>query len=305
MSRTSSNRFFSIRNAVRTREVLLLVLLAILAGLSMYVARTDTTAFGLLTKPIQQDFVPVVLNFHTEVLDSTPLLELRIDAGKESSATQVQSELINPSVPPAPLTIDVANARTGAEVVVTWTLPESSLTLLSNVYRSGDTEGTEQLIAEHITATSWKDTTVVEGETYTYRIASAVADGDTWYESEESVKATVTALDTIAPAAPTNVLVQPIVNTEGKDVLEVTWIHPEDAAEVRVYRSAVHGSRGELVATVLITQSAEYLDNEAPDNTPVWYTLVSVDAAGNTSSEDFALPMPGNANPFNYGVLVQ
>lgn len=284
------------------------MLLATLAGLSMYVARTDTTAFGLLSKPIEQDFVPVVVNFHTDILDDVPFLDLNVHAGQETQITQVEGAVLNPKTPPEPLTIRAQNARIGTEVVVSWTLPESSLTLRSNLYRTASTATTEELIAEHVEGEIWKDITALEDTTYTYRLHTAAQDVDvpeTWYESEKSLTVTITPKDTIAPAAPTNVIVEPVLTEDSAAALHITWTHPEGTESVKIYRSERSDSRGALLTTVLVTDAAEYTDTTAPDNTTVWYTLVSVDAAGNTSSEDFALPVPGNPEPFNYDVLVQ
>lgn len=308
MSRPSPHRFFSLEYSIRAREVVLLVLLAALAGLSMYVARTDTTAFGLLSKPIEQDFVPVVVDFHTDILDDAPFLDLNVEAGQEKEVTQVNGAVLNPKTPAAPLTIQAQNARTGTEVVVSWTLPESSLTLRSNLYRKASTATAEELIAEHVEGEIWKDAAALANTTYTYRLHTVAQDLDvpeTWYESTEGLTVTATPKDTIAPPAPTQAMVEPVVTEDLESALRITWTHPEDAESVKIYRSQSSGSRGTLAATVLVTDTAEYIDTTAPDNITVWYTLVSVDAAGNTSSEDFALPVPGNPDPFNYGVLLR
>ncbi len=288
------------------KEVTLLVLVGVVAGLSMYVARDDSTALGLLPgRPALADQLPVIRQFRTSVLVSEPFLELDI---RESAnpASQVEGRLFDPTDPPPVTDLNVLNTRIGNEVALFWSMPEDILRV--SIYRTELTDVDEEtqkkrntegeLIAEDVTGNSYIDDTVEDGVVYQYEVVSQYDYKGKVYLGSGVVE-TVIPSDEVPPAAPTNVIVRS--RNEGKEAaLEVLWVHPtaEDFDLVRVYRSSTYGNRGEEVAVVRSGQTGAYLDTEVDPNERYYYTVVAYDEAGNASSIDFQAPAPGNTAPF-------
>jgi hypothetical protein len=123
------------------------------------------------------------------------------------------------------------------------------------------------------------------------------------FEAAVAPSAVAVSADVIAPSAPANVVVS-LTEVTAEDgtvipALRITWTDPleEDVAGFVLYRSTQFGTRGDSLGE-LVTGNPEYIDTTAPRNTPVYYTLVSRDLAGNMSSDDFQSPVPGNLSPF-------
>lgn len=300
MSTHSSPILNAARRAVRAREVILGILLCLLTGITVYVAQTNTTSFGLV-QPIRQDFPSIVTDFPTEILYDTTFLEFDVQESRDADE-QVSAALIDPRQLPEPVAMTAVNTKVGNAIVLTWELPKTPTSLYSTIDRIQGP--TTVRLAEHIAETTFVDDTVVTGETYTYTVTTVAQDPKTekWYESARGISATVQAIDDLAPLAPTQVS---IAQDDENDVtgLRITWVHPEHASEVRIYRSDRYGQRGVLLSSVETSASPEYRDETAQPYTTYWYTLVSVDAAGNMSSDDVALPTIGNTTPFEYTVI--
>lgn len=296
MNNTHTHRHVRRHSAISLREVLLVLLVALLGGVTLYVSNDSNTAFGLLNQPVYADFVPVRITFRTDTLLSQPFLELNV-VDRNKSATQVSGDDFDTSNPPAVTNVSAFNTRVGGEVMVYWTFPDHVTTV--NVYRKNPT-GKEEKIATNVTDNFYRDTNVENTVVYTYRVVSTVVDGDSVIESTaDASEVTAVPTDTIAPQAPTDISVLQIDSAGGKG-LHITWVNPteEDVESIVVYRSVQYGTRGEQVATIPVTDPSEYNDTDAPTNTTVYYTVVAVDAAGNASSDDFQMPLPGNDSPF-------
>jgi len=281
------------------REALLVVLVGALAFVAIYVSTDTNTAFGLLTQPVYADFVPVKVVFHSDVLLSEPFLELQL-VNRNPSTQQVSGSIFDPTNPPPVTDLTALNTRIGSEVIVYWTLPAQVKTV--NVYRANTTKGEAEVrVAENLAAEQYVDTTVVDGEVYVYRVITTVVDGEKIYESTATApKTAVTPSDGIPPQAPTAVRVEQVDAVDGGLGLRITWTNPtaKDLAVLVIHRSTQLGSRGQKVASVPARDPAEYIDTEAPKNTPVYYTVVAYDNAGNASSDDFQMPLAGNSSPF-------
>ena len=89
------------------------------------------------------------------------------------------------------------------------------------------------------------------------------------------------ASDTIPAAAPTSVTV---TDPETGGVLNIAWVNPIDTdfEDIRVYRSTVLGTIGDLV-TNITDSNTSYSDTSLTNGTTYYYTVRSVDAAGNES----------------------
>jgi len=89
------------------------------------------------------------------------------------------------------------------------------------------------------------------------------------------------ASDTTPPSAPSNVTVaDPAIGGQ----LNLSWTNPTDAdfASVKIYRSTTQGSLGSAVYTGITTTSKS--DTGLTDGTSYYYTVRSVDTAGNESA---------------------
>ena len=307
MSTKQRHRHTSGRHAaVSAREVLLVLLIAVLGGIGIYVSTDTNTAFGLLTQPVYADFVPVQITFRSGALLSQPFLELNV-VNRNKPTTQVAGDDFDTANPPAVTGLVALNTRIGGEVMVYWTFPAHVTN--ANVYRSDTTTNTETQIATALSANYYQDEHLENGTIYTYRVVSTVlngtGDGTDGVESQSiAPTAVVTPNDTIAPEPPTEVTVIQI-DAAGGEGLHIAWTNPlqPDLDHIVVYRSAQFGSRGEQVASIAATDPAVYADATAPTNTSVYYTVVAYDAAGNASADDFQTPLPGNDSPFTpFGV---
>lgn len=290
------------------KEVLLLLLVGLVAGLSMYVARDNHSALGLLpARPALAEQLPVITSFRSAALISEPFLELDIRESAHAEQ-QVSGTVFDPTNPPPVEQFSVLNTRVGGEVALFWTLPEGVeevsiyRTTISNpddVSLERRDVGNEKSVAEGVTDQWYREAGLTDGVVYQYRVVSLSTYEDTVYESAVGSVDAIIPSDEVAPQAPANVTVR-TSTIDGEAALEVLWTHPDnvDFDQVRVYRSAVYNDRGEEVAVVQANQTAAYLDEDVAPNETYYYTVVAYDVAGNASSTDFQAVAPGNANPF-------
>ena len=134
-------------------------------------------------------------------------------------------------------------------------------------------------------ATSYLDTSFDFGKTYLYVIRTAVLTESNTLESSDSAAAIVTPLD-IFPPAPPQGLVAALLPAAvlGSFEADVSWsINLEtDLAGYRIYRSEQQGTRGELLTLDLLL-APSYRDTSVLAGHHYWYSVTSVDRAGNES----------------------
>ena len=167
----------------------------------------------------------------------------------------------------------------------------------------GATEGTsvfEQSVLE-VSAGSkmtYQDTNLVDGTRYYYLVRTVYVEGDNEWESNNTIPVVAAPTDEIAPDPPLTVTID---SSSGKGIL-ISWTPPIDSdfAFVRIYRSTVQGTVGELIYPKglkdLEGDPLSYSDLVAL-NIPYYYTVTSVDLSGNESSQDI-LAIPVRQNPF-------
>jgi len=212
---------------------------------------------------------------------------------------------LDPSAPIPPQEVTVTNTKVGQTLLVQWRIPEYVNFNLIRVYRmaAGATEGKaifEQNVLE-VSAGSkmtYQDTNLVDGTRYYYLVRTVYAEGDDELESSNTVPVAATPTDEIAPDPPLAVTVE---SSDGQGIM-ISWIPPIDSdfAFVRIYRSTVQGTIGEIIYPKELKDleegSTSYLDSVA-SNIPYYYTVTSVDLSGNESSRD-VLAVPVRQNPF-------
>jgi chitodextrinase len=175
-----------------------------------------------------------------------------------ASAPATPTDLTPPAAP-AGL---VASAGDG-QVTLAWTAnPEPDLATY-RVLRDGVEVAT-------VTGTSYPDTGLTNGVSYSYRLVAVDTHGN---RSVASAAAPATPRDLIAPSAPTG-----LVATRGDGQVALTWTaNPEpDLATYRVLRDGVE------VATVTGTSCT---DSGLTNDATYTYRLVAVDASGNRSAQ--------------------
>lgn len=145
------------------------------------------------------------------------------------------------------------------------------------IYRS--TNGSfGSLIATIDDTTSWVDTGVTPGVTYTYGVKARDAAGNTSWRSNLSSSAADGVVDTERPSAP-----QSLFTRTRLGELELEWSPASDNVGVTsylIYRST-DGSFGSLIATVGDVRT--WVDTTADVATTYTYGVKARDAAGNTS----------------------
>jgi RHS repeat-associated protein len=124
------------------------------------------------------------------------------------------------------------------------------------------------------TNTSYTDTTVTSGTTYTYKMVAVDYAGNQGAVSAERV---VTAGDSTPPPAPTNLSATP-----GNARVTLNWQGPSgvpDLAGYFVYRRLGSGSYGSPLNSVAVTVT-NYIDLSVTNGTTYYYKVKTVDTAG-------------------------
>ena len=133
---------------------------------------------------------------------------------------------------------------------------------------------------------SYADSSFEFGKAYVYLVRGVVSAADEVIESDDSVPAVVTPLDTFPPAAPSGVVAAELAGaTEGAAQVDLSWsINGEtDFAGYRVYRSEQEGTRGTaIIPELLLTPAVR--DRSVQPGHRYWYTVTAVDRAGNESA---------------------
>ena len=154
-----------------------------------------------------------------------------------------------------------------------------------DVYR----DGAASPAASGLTGTTWSDTQVVPGQSYSYAVVARDAAGNSSTPSN-TVTAASSAASTLGP--PTN-LTAVQLNAPGQVAL--SWSAPTSgaASSYDVTRDGTQLTAG--------TTSTSVTDPSAPDGTPSRYTVIARDDAGSTASAtlsvtpDWTAPTPPGA----------
>jgi len=187
-----------------------------------------------------------------------------------------------PPVPGAPTGL-TATAGSG-QVALSWTAGSNATSY--NVYR-GTSAGGESAtpIATNVTNTNLTDTTVVNGTTYYYRVASVNSAGSSAQSNEASATPRLTP-----PATPSS----PLANA-GFGQITVSWGASSGATSYSLFRGTSPGGEGATAYASGITATS-YTDNGVTAGTTYYYKVAAVNAAGSSaqSSEVSASPLSAN-----------
>jgi YD repeat-containing protein len=186
------------------------------------------------------------------------------DAAGNRTQTTSKSESVAPSVP----TGLGATAVSQTQINLSWTAstdPGGSGVAGYKIYRGGSQ------IASSVT-TSYSDTSLAAGTTYSYRVAAYDVAGNV---SAQSSPASATTLDTTAPSVPANLNGSASSATQ----INLTWTASTDNVGVTGYRVYRGGSQIGTSATTT------YSDATVVGSTTYSYTVAAYDAAGNVSAQ--------------------
>jgi fibronectin type 3 domain-containing protein len=180
---------------------------------------------------------------------------------------------------PVGLTATAGNAQ----VALAW-IASSGAT--SYIVKRGKTTGGPYTQLATPTATSYTDTSVMNGTKYFYVVAAANSAG----HSANSMEANATPA-VAAPGAPTN-----LAATAGNTQVTLTWSSVTNATGYHVKRSTTSGTETQIAAPT----STTYTDTSVKNGTKYFYEVSAVDATGEgpNSAEVSATPAaPAQAPP--------
>jgi fibronectin type 3 domain-containing protein len=157
------------------------------------------------------------------------------------------------------------------QVALTWTASTDNVAVTGyRVFRNG-----VQVAAP--SGTSYTDTGLANGTSYTYTVAAVDAAANASAQSSPGVAAT--PADTLAPTVPSG-----LVATGGNAQVALTWTASTDNVGVtgyHVYRS----SGGGAYAQIATPATAFYTDTTVTNGTAYSYRVAAVDAASNASAQ--------------------
>ena len=185
--------------------------------------------------------------------------------GPMSASIQVLADGTAPTAP-----TNLAAVTNGTEADLSWGASSDNVGVTGySVFRNG-----VKLADLGAASTTYVDTTVVQGSTYTYTVKAFDAAGNV---SAPSNSATLTIPDVTPPTPPTNLTASVFQKTQAK----LSWTASTDNIGVTRYTIYRNGATTPLASVSGTTTS--YTDTSPPPGTDT-YTVVAADAAGNLSS---------------------
>ena len=188
-------------------------------------------------------------------------------AGNRSGFSNTQTVTTPDTQNPTPPTNLVATVVTSTRVDLTWTAGSDNVGVTNyEIFRGGS------LLTTVGNVTSYSDTTVLAGATYSYQVRAMDAATN---RSTLSNTATVTTSDLSPPTQPTNLL----ATAAAYNRIDLTWTASTDNVAVtnyEIYRGGI------LLATVGAVTS--YSDTAVTPGTGYSYQVKALDIAGNRSA---------------------
>ena len=178
-------------------------------------------------------------------------------------------------VAPIPADVKLGTAKADSDgITVTWNKAEHAVAY-KVLRKTADSEWA--VVAEQITATSYKDKTAKYGTTYTYTVQGVNADG------KPSAGFDTTGVSATIPAAPTPTTPANVTLGSAKvsgSTIVVTWQAANGAAQYRVYRKDAANPKWKGIANVTGTS---WTDKTAQAGVKYTYTVRGISANGTLS----------------------
>jgi chitodextrinase len=189
------------------------------------------------------------------------------DAAGNRTQTTSKSESLAPSVPTGLSATPVSQTQINLSWSASTDTGGSGLAGYK-IYRGGSQIGTS-------TTTSYSNSGLAAGTTYTYKVAAYDLAGNV---SAQSSAASATTLDTTAPSIPTNLTGSAASATQ----INLSWTASTDNVGVTGYRIYRGGSQ------IGTSGSTSYSDSTVVGSTTYSYTVAAYDAATNVSAQSAA-----------------
>jgi chitodextrinase len=230
------------------------------------------------------DGTPVTITISNLSAGTQYTLQVRaVDgAGNTGAIVSASFKTLDTTAPSVPEGLRLVSA-TSTTVNLAWNSASDNVGVTGyRVYRNGTLIGSP-------TTTTYPDNTTSGTTQYVYRVSARDAANN---ESAQSAALNVTTPDTIAPNTPTNLTASAASPTQ----INLSWTHATDSggsgrAGYRIYRG------GALIGT---TAANTYSDTSVASNSTYSYTVMTYDAAGNTSghsnSASATTPLPLQAS---------
>jgi chitodextrinase len=194
-------------------------------------------------------------------------LGLALAAAQIESAHAAWRPSRDTSAPSVPGGVSAA-ATSSSQISLSWTAATDNVGVKGyKIYRSGSQIAT-------VTGTSFSNTGLTSGKTYSYTVAAYDAAGNTSKQSS-SASATTASADTTAPTVPEGLAATAVSSS----AISLSWSPATDAVGVqgyKVYRGGVE------IASVAGTT---FSDSGLSPSTTYSYTVSAYDAAGNRSAQ--------------------
>ena len=192
------------------------------------------------------------------------------DDGRLASATFPAGSAPDTTAPSVPAGL-TATAVGASEVDLAWTASTDAVGVQGyKIYRNGTYLSSVGLVG----STSFSDTGLTSGTTYSYRVSAIDAAGN---ESAQSGTATATPGDTSAPTVPTALTVTPT----NWHVMTVSWTASSDNIGVTKYNVY----RGGTLLAVTSGTTTGFVDRSVAPSTGYGYSVSACDGAGNCSAQ--------------------
>jgi DNA-binding beta-propeller fold protein YncE/fibronectin type 3 domain-containing protein len=199
-------------------------------------------------------------------------------AGESGNSNQASA---TPQLQPPGAPTDLVAVGLNNRVDLSWNAPSGGATSY-RVKRATTSGGPYSNLNTNVAATSYSDTTAVNGTTYYYVVSAQNAAG----EGPNSAQASATPQP--PPPAPSG-----LTATPGDTQVSLLWNTAGGASEYHVHRSLTSGGPYETIAFSLSTTT--FLDTGLNNGTTYFYVVTAVNPAGSSpnSSEASATPAPG------------
>ncbi|GIO15137.1 hypothetical protein J19TS2_46920 [Cohnella xylanilytica] len=196
--------------------------------------------------------------------------QITVSVGANSAKIYAKA-LADTTAPSVPTNVS-ATVQSASSIKVTWSASSDNVAVAGyEVYRDGALVGTTA-------GTSYTDSGLTAGTTYSYTVKAYDAAGNKSAASSPPATATTGAPDTQAPSVPTNV----VATSNSSSSATVSWTASTDNVAVTGYEVYRNGTK------VGTTASTSYTDTGLAASTTYSYTVKAFDAAGNLSAASAA-----------------
>lgn len=189
-------------------------------------------------------------------------------AGRLNAFRALSASAPGDTTPPSAPASLTASAVSSTQVNLLWTASTDNVGVTGyRIYRGASQIGTS-------TATSYSDTTVSAGQSYSYTVRAVDAAGNLSNTSNTATVTTPQGADTTPPSAPTNMT----ANAPDSTRVNLAWNASTDNVGVAGYRVFRNG------AQIITTTLTSYTDTSVSGGLSYSYYVTAYDAAGNTST---------------------